>query len=269
MSANRCMPLADLRQGLHVSVSQVKAWLMCPRKYAHSYVWGTEPADRPVALAFGTAVHRALESFYEHLQAHGTRPTMDEVQTAFVDRWAVEVRDPLPLLFDEDQTADQARDLGVAVMGAFYRDGFQPDEVIAVEQPFAVELFDPDTAEVCDLPLVGAIDLVARHQGRVWLVEHKTAARRFTPDRIAYDFQPTSYLLAARNLGLPNPSAAFQLLLKTRKPACETVPLTRVPKDEDEFVDTAFQVLKAIEAGSFPRNRGWGCADCAFRKACG
>jgi len=268
MSAIRTEPLANLRQGLHVSVSQVKAWIMCPRKYAHSYVWGTAPAHRPVALAFGTAVHRALEMFYEHLQAHGSKPSVDEVQTAFVDRWTVEVRDPLPLLFD-DETPDQCKDLGVALMGAFCQQGFVPDEVLAVEQPFGIELVDPETGEVCDIPLVGAIDLVAQHQGKVWLVEHKTAARRFTPDRITWDFQPTCYLHASRSLGLENPTAAFQILLKTKKPTCETIPLTRDQASVHEMIDTVFQVLKGIEAGAFPRNRGWGCAGCQYKHRCG
>lgn len=268
MEALRAVPLADLRRGLHVSVSQIRTWLGCPRKYAHSYVWGTEPAHRPVALAFGTAVHRALEAFYENLQAHGTRPPVDQVQTAFVDRWAVEVRDPLPLLFDDGQDADIVRDQGVALLGAFYQQGFIPDEVIAVEKPFAIELVDPETAEVCDIPLVGAIDLVARHQGRVWCVEHKSAARRFSPDRIAYDFQPTCYLFAARTLGLDNPASAFQVLLKTKKPACETIPLNRDRASEIEMLDTFKHALKGIEAGAFPRNRGWGCADCQFKFRC-
>jgi len=269
MSAIRTRPLADLRQGLHVSVSQIRGWLMCPRKYAHSYVWGTEPAYRPVALAFGTAVHRALEAFYEHLKAHGTRPTVDEVQTAFVDRWAVEVRDPLPLLFDEGQTADQAKDLGVALLGAFHRDGFQPDEALAVEQPFAIELVDPETGEVCDIPMVGAIDLVAGHQGRVWLIEHKTSSRRFSPDRIQYDFQPSCYVHAARSLGLDNPSTAFQVLTKARKPTCETIPLNRDQASVNEMIDTVLHALRGIEAGAFPRNRGWACADCPFKHKCG
>jgi len=260
--------LAAMRQGLHVSVSQVKSWLMCSRKYQFQYVLGAEPAHRPVALAFGTAVHRALESFYERLRDDGRQPSVDEVQTAFVDRWAVEVSDPLPLLFDDGQDAGQVRDLGVSLMGAFCQQGFVPDEVLAVEQPFAMELVDPQTAEVCDIPLIGAIDLVARHQGRVWLVEHKTAARRFTPDRIAYDFQPTCYLMASRTLGLDHPAAAFQILLKQKKPAVETIPLTRTENDESEMIDTFLHALRGIEAGAFPRNRGWGCADCQFKGRC-
>lgn len=269
MNAIRNTALADLRQGLHVSVSQVKSWLMCPRKYQFQYVLGAEPAHRPVALAFGTAVHRALESFYERLRDDGRKPSVDEVQTAFVDRWAVEVRDPLPLRYDDGQDADGLKDMGVALLDAFCRQGFVPDEVLAVEQPFAMELVDPQTGEVCDIPLVGAIDLVARHQGRVWLIEHKTAARRFTADRIAYDFQPTCYLHAARDLGLDNPAAAFQILLKQKKPTVETIPLTRTENDVNEMIDTFLHALRGIEAGAFPRNRGWACGDCQFKHRCG
>jgi len=269
MNAIRHTALADLRQGLHVSVSQVKSWLMCPRKYQLQYVLGAEPEHRPVALAMGTAVHRALEAFYEHLQVHHAPPPVEAVQTTFVDRWAVEVRDPLPLRFDDGQDAGQVRDLGVALLDAFCQQGFVPDDVLAVEQPFAVELVDPATADVCDIPLIGAIDLVARHQGRVWLIEHKTAARRFTPDRIAYDFQPTCYLAAGRTLGLDHPAAAFQVLLKQKKPAVETTPLNRTDNDEAEMIDTFLHALRGIEAGAFPRNRGWACGDCQFKGRCG
>lgn len=261
--------LAAMRQGLHVSVSQVKSWLMCGRKYQFQYVLGAEPEHRPVALAFGTAVHRALEAFYEHLQAHPAPPPVEAVATAFVDRWVVEVRDPLPLRFDDGQDADGVKDMGIALMGAFCQQGFVPDEVLAVEQPFAMELVDPQTAEVCDIPLVGAIDLVARHQGRVWLVEHKTAARRFTPDRIQYDLQISAYVATARTLGLDHPAAAFQILLKTKKPTVETIPLNRTENDEHEMIDTFLHALRGIEAGAFPRNRGWACGDCPFKRACG
>jgi putative RecB family exonuclease len=241
---------------------------MCGKKYEFQYVRGIEPAHRPVALAFGTAVHRALEAFYEHIQTHDTKPPVDMVQTAFVDRWAVEVRDPLPLLLDDSQSPEQIQEMGVALMEAFHQQGFVPDEVISVEQPFALELVDPETAEVLDIPLIGAIDLVARHHGRIWLVEHKTAARRFTQDRLQYDFQPTCYLLAARNIGLENPASTFQVLLKTRKPCVETIPLNRDQNSENEMLDTFIHSLKGIEAGAFPRNRGWSCGDCQFKGRC-
>lgn len=268
MNVLHTMPPPREREGLHVSVSQVKSYQICPAKYAHHYVRGTLPTHRAVSLAFGTAVHAALATFYE-AQMNGRRLTVEEVQAAFSDRWSVELRDDLPLHFDDGQSADDVRDQGVAMMEVFCRDGFMPDQVLAVELPFRVNLPDPDTGEILDIALVGAIDMVAAHQGRTIVVEHKTAARRFDQTRLTYDFQPSAYLYAARFLNLPaDPTAIFQVLLKTKKPAVDVLPVTRNETARMEMLDTFAQVLKGIEAGAFPRNRGWACSDCEFRRVC-
>ena len=51
---------------LHVSVSQVKTWLRCPRQYELRYVRGAEPEVVPTALAFGSAFHGALAARSSH-----------------------------------------------------------------------------------------------------------------------------------------------------------------------------------------------------------
>jgi len=71
----------------------------------------------------------------------------------------------------------------------FCDDGFVPDKVIAVEQPFSVEIHDPETGVIQEEALVGAIDLVAEHEGRTVIVEHKTAARRFAQGRLLARFE--------------------------------------------------------------------------------
>jgi CRISPR/Cas system-associated exonuclease Cas4 (RecB family) len=38
--------LAPKRAELHVSASQIKTWLMCPRKYQYRYVLGLQPEHR-------------------------------------------------------------------------------------------------------------------------------------------------------------------------------------------------------------------------------
>ncbi len=53
------LKLADLRQGLHVSYSPIRSFVLCPAKYGHQYVFGTEPSHRPVALVLGAADHGA------------------------------------------------------------------------------------------------------------------------------------------------------------------------------------------------------------------
>jgi len=268
MTALKAVPLEKLRQRLHVSVSQVNTYLLCPMKYRHSYVVGTPPSHRPSALGFGSAIHHALAVFYGFLKAHGKKPSQRPVQAAFSDRWEVELRDSLPIQFKSGDDAGKVKDLGVAMLKRFCEDGFIPDKVLAVEQPFSVAIPDPDNGVILEEALVGAIDLVAEHQGKTIIVEHKTAARKFAQDRLQHDLQPTAYQFASRELGIHNPGLAFQILLKTRTPRVEFSAITRTREQESEMLSTYTQVLKAIAQGIFWKNRGWMCGDCQFGYRC-
>jgi len=269
MTALRAVqPLEKLRQGLHVSVSQINTYLMCPEKYKHSYVVGTPPSHRPAALGFGSAIHHSLALFYGFMKAHNKKPSPGQVQAAFSDRWEVELRDSLPIQYKADEDAGKVKDLGVAMLTRFHEEAFVPDKVGAVEQSFSVAIADPETGVNLEEALVGAIDLVAEHLGQVIIVEHKTAARKFAQDRLQYDHQFTAYQFAARELGIHNPGLAFQVLLKTRSPQVEFTTVTRTKEQETEMLSTYTQVLKAVAQGVFWKNRGWMCADCQFKYRC-
>jgi len=190
------------------------------------------------------------------------------VQAAFSDRWEVELRDSLPIQYKPCEDAGTTKDLGIAMLKRFCEKGFVPNKVVAVEQPFSVAIPDPDTGVILEEALVGAIDLVAEHQGRTVIVEHKTAARRFAQDRLQYDLQPTAYQFASRELGIRNPGLAFQVLLKTKSPQVEFTTVTRTKEQEIEMLSTYTQVLKAVAQGVFWRNRGWMCGDCQFKYRC-
>ena len=262
--------LAELRQGLHTSVSQISCFLRCPASYNHRYVHGTPPSHKSVALSFGSAIHHALALHYEHMQTHGEKLPLADLHDTFAGRIEVELADKsVPILFDDGQDGGTVKDQGVAMLSSFHEHGFVPDKVVGVEVPFAVDLADPETGEVLDIPLIGGIDLVAEKDGRVVLVEHKTAARRFDATRLRYDLQPTTYTFAARSLRIVNPAIAFHVLLKSKGYAVEYTPITRSKADEVEMLQTFAAVLKGVEAGVFFRNRGWACADCQFRRACG
>ena len=269
MTALRALPLEKLRQGLHVSVSQVNTYIMCAEKYRHSYVVGTPPSHRPAALGFGSAIHHALAVFYGFIKAHGKKPSQGRIQAAFSDRWEVELRDSLPIQYKAGEDAGKVKDMGIAMLKTFCEDGFTPDKVVAVEQPFSVTLPDPETGVILEEALVGAIDLLCEHKGQVVIVEHKTAARKYTHDRLQHDLQPTAYQFAARELGISNPGLAFQVLLKTRSPQVEFTTITRSKEHEEEMLSTYTQVLTAVAQGLFWKNRGWMCGDCQFKYRCG
>ncbi len=269
MSALAAQPLAKLREGLHVSCSQIKAYQTCSHRYLMQYILGTPPSHRSIALGFGSAVHHALALHYEYQLAHGEMPSVDQLHGWFGDRLDVELADTsIPTRFDDGEDAGKVKDMGVGMLSSFHAKGFVPDSVIGVEVPFGVNIADPATGVVLEPLLVGAIDLVAEKDGRVVLVEHKTAARRFDATRLRYDMQPTTYTFAAKSLRLVNPAVVFHLLLKSKGYPVECVPVGRTKADEVEMLETFAAVLKGIEAGVFHRTRGWACSDCQFRYRC-
>ena len=103
------------------------------------------------------------------------------------------------------------------------------------------------------------MDLLIREEGRVVVVEHKTAARKYTEDQLRYDFQPTAYQIAARESGLGEVALRFQIVTKTKVPAVQVADIHRDDQAEADFVRTATGVLKAIDAGVSYPIRGWQC----------
>ena len=270
MNAFRAQPLAELRAAPHTSVSAISCWIRCSAQFNHRYVLHTPPSHRPAALAFGSAIHSALATFYEHLKDHGEKPPVDLLHETFAGRMDVEVADTsIPLLLDDDQDAGQLKDMGVAMLTVFHEQGLVPDgRVVGVEVPFSVDLADPETGVVGDVPMVGAIDAIVVHGKRTLLLEHKTAGKRFAADRLQNDIQPTAYAFASRSLGILRPGLAFQVLLKSRKPCVEVLPVERTEGQVMEMLETVAAVLKGVEAGVFFRQRSWACGGCQFRYRC-
>ena len=256
--------------GLHVSVSQVKTYLRCPRQYELKYVRGVAAAFVPIALAFGSAFHAALAFYYGLLKEAGAAPTLDETTQVFLDAWRNAADGPLPLQADEDDADVVDHEAkGAAMLAVFHAHAAgSPAVVEAVEQSFSIELHDPDSGELLEEKLVGAFDLLVRENGLAVIVEHKSSARKYTLDQIRFDQQPTAYKLAARQLGLGDAGVRFQVVTKTKAPAVQVVDLERDAADEDDFMRTTVGVLRAIDAGAFFPVRGWQCRGCQYAYAC-
>ena len=254
--------MTAMRAELHVSVSQVKTWLICPKLYVSRYVLGLEREHRSPNLVLGSAVHEALASFYMSLQS-GEVMGMDELVVTFSDAWDHSVQGEMSLLLPEGKTEGDIKDLGVGLVGVFALDVSIPDEVVAVEQPFAVDIADPDTGEVLEEQLVGAIDAVVVDEGETVILEHKTSARRWSQDQLDYDLQAGVYL------GVTDASLLrFQVLLKTRAPGFVTYDVTRTEEARVEALLVLCRVLDAIRAGIAWPNRGWQCRNCEYRTQC-
>lgn len=265
------MPRSDRPEGLYTSVSQMKCWLKCPRQFELKYVRGIAPAFVPVNLAFGSAIHEALASFYGEKKASGTPLRRDVMLDVFRAAWEKAQDGDVPLQQGEEGDApEQMVDRGVAMLHAFAERASKapPFEVEAVEHGFTVPLCDPDTGEVLDEQLVGTIDLIVNENGHRIVVEHKSSNRRYSDDQLRFDLQVSGYRLAAREAGLGEVGLRFQVLVKTKIPVVQVADVERDEEDELDFVRTAVGVLRAIDAGVSYPVRGWACRACPYAHAC-
>jgi len=261
--------LAHLRAQPHVSFSAISSYLRCPRSYEARYVRRVPPATRAASLAFGTAIHEALAIFYAALRDGRPEPAYEDLVRVFDVAWRRQLAERPPVLFDERDTADSLAAAGAALLACFLAQAPRPAAVLGVEVPFSVEVVDPDTGEVLPERLVGAFDAVVRGaDGRCRILEHKTGARRWTEDRLAYDLQPSAYTLAAPELGFGDAAVTIQLLLKTKAPAFETYAVARTEQDRCDLRRVVCGVLAAIRAGAFYPVRDWPCRSCPYAGPC-
>ena len=257
--------LSELREGLHVSVSQVKTYLRCPRQYQMRYVLGAEPEFVPRNLVLGSAVHEGLAAFYRSVMVTSESPEQDVCLAALHSTLEAAKKNPVPL----EEGEDDLETVGTGLLRVFYETVYQdPPVVVGVEVPFAVELHDPVSNEVLEEKLVGALDLVIREGDKHIVVEHKTAAKKCSQDQIKHDIQLSAYKLVARKLGLGDVGLRLQILTKTRKPAMVVENTERGDKDIRDFMATVVGVLRAVDAGVFFPVRTSMCGGCAFQRRC-
>lgn len=147
----------------------------CPQKWWWAYEDRLRGKSSP-ALRFGTLVHSALEEFYQPGLKRGPKPAEtferlydEEVKTA-LDQFGFR---------DEDDEWHNARELGVAMLEAYY-DKYGKDnewKVIATEQPFWQVVRSPVTGKPAFV-YVGVVDGVwqRRTDKTFWIVDHKTTS---------------------------------------------------------------------------------------------
>jgi CRISPR/Cas system-associated exonuclease Cas4 (RecB family) len=223
------------------------------------------PGTRP-----GSGIHGAAAFLFRGL-AKGARPSAGDVQGYFESVWNLEAAHR-PLRFGEKDTKDSLLDLGARML-AVLCDRIEPGiEVVAVEEPFAVPLVDQETGDVLDRDLVGTLDLLERDaEGRLAVVDLKTAARKYTDLQVEASLQLSIYSYATSMNGLADQEdlrLRFDVLTKTKQPELHRYWTTRDRAANRRLFRLVAEVLRAIEAGVFHPNPGWHCKDCPFRGRC-
>jgi CRISPR/Cas system-associated exonuclease Cas4 (RecB family) len=254
---------------LYTSVSQLKTWLLCPRRFEFRYVRGVKPEFIPVALVFGTAIHAALARFYGGIKDTGVAPALAVLEQTFRDSWRQQIEGAVPIQSEDEEDLEHKVDLGIRMLRVFYSSAAgKKVQVEAIESPFMVSLNDPDTGELLEEHLVGIFDLVLREGDKRVIVEHKTSAKKYSQDQLSNELQPSAYKHAANELGWENAVVRYSVLTKTKAPALQEEEVVRGPLAEDDLLRTVVGVLRAIDAGVSYPVRGWQCRSCSYQVPC-
>jgi len=263
---------SEPREGVnHHSYSAINTYAdVCSLQYRFRYLDRLPQERVGSALVFGSAVNAALIAIDQDL-AKGRTPHLEAafaVLRSYLEG-AYGKRD-LPVVSTRDESVEDLYEKGEKMIG-HYAENLIPDEV-PVEMPrrFTVPLIDAD-GEALPRPLVGEVDRVVRTKsGRKAIIDWKTAASRWSPERIMKDDQATAYLLAGEFiLGETPEFFRYDLLLKTAKPAVERYYVERTDRQKRRFVRKVKIVDRAIQTGVFvPNDLSFACPTCPFRGAC-
>lgn len=244
-----------------LSASQISTYLACPRKWRFRYDLGLPVEHRPAALSLGRAVHSAIEAL--HLaRLDGEAIEATKLVQLFRADWQAEL--DTGLSFKSDESAGMLRWQGENLVAEYAR-WLGDRKVVAAEQPFEVDLIDPETGEVSGERLRGYFDVIL--EGDV-IGEVKTAARRFDEGTLSRKLQFSAYAYAWRELRHRDPTVLVVSLLKQKRPEVTEAVARRTREDDAFFVQLALEVADAIDQRAFPANPSFLCGDCEYAKAC-
>jgi hypothetical protein len=276
----------------------------CPRKAKYSLLDKWKPETEGPALAFGTAIHKALEVFYlgspeerilpdlcdMELMACGHNVPGEEYSLlhratrAFVDK--AQVLSALPA---EDKRSLQS---GVWLLFNYFKSylddpyvAYVDDQGPLVERTFSFRLYEDETTII---EYFGTIDLVVRHRGTgdILVCDHKTSSVVGNDfyNRLKPNHQYTGYLLGAREaLGIQTNSFLINCLQVKEKPktvrgTAPHLPRQVTTRDEEDYAEFVAVVASAVssflafrETGIWPLGPTNVCANyggCSFLSVC-
>lgn len=266
---------------LHISVSAIRSLEGCTRLWWYRYAAGAPPEDTPARLVLGGALHKAMASFYQALQHNAPEPSLSNLLGVAGSAIARAVAADPPILFPDGEGPESLMLEAERLLRAFLEQGYRPARVVAVEEPFALELVHPETGELLPFEerMAGAIDLVAEGpDGSLEIIDHKISSRLDRSKTSRPDLQMAVYAWAAREMfGVEDVALLFQSVIRTKVPKVIVQHINRVPHDEAEGMESTASALTLIHAAVghpdgkrlMGRRRSWRCADCSWRRRCG
>ena len=273
--ADSMSTITDLRRERekYWSQSRIGLFLSCSLKYAFGYVYKVEKEFTPLALSFGSAVHRTLE-MVAHSRKGGDAMGVDACRDLFAEIWQRQTLEDQNIRFPEGQTADTCRDQGTDIVAVFHSGADEDEEVVSVSEAMAVPLID-GAGNVLPDPLIGEIDLVVRDgSGRKIIIDWKTSAARWpvgkngSKGKADTEIQPTALIYSYQQQHGETPVFRYDIAVKNKTPVLQQIETTRKQDDFHRLVEIVKVIERAVQEDVFLPQPGFMCGSCQYSNAC-
>lgn len=231
-----------------LSASSLNTYLRCPQQWKLKYVDRLPEEPKPF-LNLGSAVHAALETFYDGRLTKP--PPLEEVLTAFEEEFD-------PDAYQTEEERERRHRNGLEMVRAYYEkhaEDFEP-------------AFDTEkrlSFEVGGVPFTGFVDRLDKVDGdKLRVVDYKTG-RAVDLERVRTDRQLTLYQLGVEQMfGMEVASLALYHV--------NSQTLLEAPRHNEETVEalknTAQEVARNIQNERFEPDPGHYCQWCDFQPYC-
>ena len=250
----------------HLSPSQIRMYLRCPRQWEYRYVKGLKIPPSG-AMVLGSAYHEGLAKRFQYVLDCGKQPppalATDTLAASFERLRADHIiaNDEESETFDEilwEEEPGKLKDIGIRLIQTYEQD--------------VAPLITPVGVEVREVLLIGSerageipIHLITDLEIPDAVIDHKVKKRVFSSTDLEQDLQATVYWMAT---GLP---LSFHVALKQKTPKIVMQPTQRSDDHAIWFARQAESIWMALRSGVFPpNNQGWHCNErfCGYYGVC-
>jgi hypothetical protein len=250
LMSEECEEFEVIENKPYVSFSQLNMCQRCPMQWFYRYVEGIK-SPPGIALAKGSAYHKALETNFSQKIQSGVDLPIGDVKDAFVTEYS-RIFSEEEVVIQEGESSHEAKDSGVAMVESYFRSGVTKTmQPVSVENKLTVPI--PDT----EYDLVAVVDLELTN-GKV--IDHKTASKKWFGNKALLDQQSTTYAIALNREPL---NFEFHVMVNEKVPQLYIHPAHRDSEDIAWWLSNVKGLIKEMELlreGAFlPRPDGWWC----------
>lgn len=241
----------------HVSYSQIGMWNRCPKSWYYRYVEGLKVAPAG-AMIEGSCYHKALETNFKQKITTMEDLPVDHCADAFSDAWEERLREEERIEW-EDKDPGELKDEGIWLVRTYIKEAAPDIQPAEVEQVYVKKISGVKT--------VGVIDLVdtTKH-----IIDHKTAAKKYTQSDVDKDDQITTYAFMKSSGALAQVHVAVKPT-KTLPPRIQILKTYRTLEDIKWWLEMVEGIIAQMQSGiAPPRSNGWWCSPrfCGYFSRC-